>query len=187
VGGVASGRSRPIDDRLSRADDAAMLSPVMDSAATTETTTEFAAFVARAEPPLRRALVATYGPVVGREAAVDALSWAWEHWERLEPMENPVGYLYRVGQTAARRHLRHRTLMLPSPDPVLVPEVSPELAPALATLSEQQRAAVVLVHGYGVSQRESADLLDIGVSTLREHLTRGMARLRLALEDPDDQ
>ena len=147
----------------------------------------FAAFVDRAEPALRRALVATYGPVVGREAAVDALSWAWEHWGRLEPMANPVGYLYRVGQTSARRQLGRRPLHLPSPDAVTSPEVLPELAPALATLSEQQRAAVVLVHGYGVSQRESADLLDIGVSTLREHLSRGMARLRLALEDPDDR
>ena len=55
----------------------------------------FAAFVADAEPRLRMALVAAYGPVDGREAAVDALSWAWENWDRLQEMANPVGYLYR--------------------------------------------------------------------------------------------
>jgi hypothetical protein len=37
---------------------------------------EFSAFVRRTEPRLLQALVATYGPVDGREAAVDALSWA---------------------------------------------------------------------------------------------------------------
>ena len=150
-------------------------------------TDAFTAFVGKAEPRLRRALVATYGPVVGREAALDALSWAWEHWQRLAPMANPVGYLYRVGQTAARRHTTSRPGAGPDTAPsVLEPDVIPELAPALHGLSEQQRAAVVLVHGYGFSLREAADLLDIGVSTLREHLSRGMARLRETLEDPNE-
>lgn len=63
-------------------------------------TAVFTEFVELTEPRLRRALVASYGPAVGREAAVDALSWAWEHWERIDGMQNPVGYLYRVGQTA---------------------------------------------------------------------------------------
>lgn len=150
-------------------------------------TDAFTAFVGEAEPRLRRALVATYGPVVGREAALDALSWAWEHWQRLQPMANPVGYLYRVGQTAARRHLTNRPAPVPADDPQQgEPDAVPELAPALQALSEQQRAAVVLVHGYGFSLREAADALDVGVSTLREHLSRGMTRLRETLEDRDE-
>ena len=64
---------------------------------------DFDRFVATAEQRLRRALVASYGPVIGRDATVDALSWAWEHWDRLQGMDNPVGYLYRVGQTASAR------------------------------------------------------------------------------------
>jgi DNA-directed RNA polymerase specialized sigma24 family protein len=150
-------------------------------------TDAFTAFVGEAEPRLRRALVATYGPVVGREAALDALSWAWEHWHRLESVANPVGYLYRVGQTAARRLLATRPAVAPEADH-LTSEIEPvpELAPALQALSEQQRAAVVLVHGYGFSLREAADVLDVGVSTLREHLSRGMTRLRETLEDRDE-
>ena len=35
---------------------------------------DFAAFVREVEPSLLHALVATYGPVDGREATVDALS-----------------------------------------------------------------------------------------------------------------
>lgn len=150
-------------------------------------TDAFTSFVGDVEPKLRRALVATYGPLVGRESALDALSWAWEHWDRLAPMANPVGYLYRVGQTAARRHLSARPVVAPSDaHGTGEPEVVPELEPALERLSEQQRAAVVLVHGYGFSQREAADVLDVGVSTLREHLARGMARLRELMEDHDE-
>ena len=45
----------------------------------------------RTEPKLLQALVGTYGAVDGREAAVDALSWAWEHWDRLDGVSNQVG------------------------------------------------------------------------------------------------
>ena len=43
---------------------------------------------------MRRALVAGFGAVVGREAAADALAWAWQNWERVQEIESPVGYLY---------------------------------------------------------------------------------------------
>jgi DNA-directed RNA polymerase specialized sigma24 family protein len=44
----------------------------------------------------------------------------------------------------------------------------------------------VLVHGYAMSQREAAETLGIAVSTLREHLERGMTKLRDELEDRDE-
>ena len=158
----------------------------------------FEGFVARAEPRLRRALVATYGPVVGRDATVDALSWAWEHWERLRAMANPVGYLYRVGQTAAGRHLpvgpgrvaddagRVTWSREAGASPAASDASDPGLARSLARLSDQQRAAVVLVHGYGFAWREAAEVLGVSVSTLREHLARGMERLRYDLADTPD-
>jgi hypothetical protein len=67
---------------------------------------DFEMFFTDAEPRLRRALVAALGGDRGREATAEALAWAWEHWERLRPMTNPVGYLYRVGRsrTRGRRH-----------------------------------------------------------------------------------
>lgn len=148
---------------------------------------EFEAFVARSEPLLRRALVASYGPMVGRDATVDALSWAWEHWTRVAPMENPVGYLYRVGQTSAQRYFSApRPGVLPAASSDGEPDVQPELADALLRLSLQQRATVVLAHGYALSQREVAAVLGISVSTVREHLDRGLTRLRNELEVHDD-
>lgn len=64
----------------------------------------FEEFVARSESRLELALIATYGPRDGRVAALDALSWAWEHWDQVEAMDNPLGYLYRVGQNSVRRY-----------------------------------------------------------------------------------
>ena len=54
----------------------------------------FVEFARTAEPRLRHALVARYGADQGREAANDALAFGWRHWERVQGMANPVGYLY---------------------------------------------------------------------------------------------
>jgi DNA-directed RNA polymerase specialized sigma24 family protein len=146
----------------------------------------FEAFVERVKPGLVQALIATYGPVDGREAAVDALSWAWEHWDRLAVVEHPVRYLYRVGQSATRRFVAK-----PLPPRLAVsletrfPDVDPGLLPALARLSEQQRTVVVLVHGYGWRQAEVARLLGVNASTVRDYLNRAIDRLRDELEASD--
>lgn len=146
----------------------------------------FAAFADAVEPRLRQSLVATYGPRDGREATVEALSWAWEHWGRLRTMEQPVGYLYRVGQSAMRRiGPRPFPIDVLQPTVVHLPDISPELLPALARLSTQQRTVVLLVHAFGWSQAAVAELLDVNPSTVREHLSRAVARLRDDLEVTD--
>ena len=133
------------------------------------------------------ALVATYGPVDGRAVTVDALSWAWEHWTQVQAMTNPVAYLYRVGQSAIRRYA---TKPLPAELMIAVeqqfPEITPELMPALGRLSGQQRTAVMLVHAFGWTLRDAAELLEISPSTVREHLDRAITRLRADLEVHDD-
>jgi DNA-directed RNA polymerase specialized sigma24 family protein len=63
----------------------------------------FEQFVQAHEARLRTALVLTYGPDAGREAAAEALAWAWEHWDRVAMIDSPVPYLYRVGQSRTRR------------------------------------------------------------------------------------
>ena len=64
--------------------------------------------------------------------------------------------------------------------------VEPGFPRALADLSEQQRVAVVLVHGYGWTLREVAELIDVSVSTVQTHVERALAKLRAALEVVDD-
>ena len=51
---------------------------------------DFVGFVRETEPKLRRALIAAAGGQRGREAACEALEYAWEHWDRVKAMENPL-------------------------------------------------------------------------------------------------
>lgn len=141
----------------------------------------FESFVQASGPRLRAALVAAYGPDVGADAAAAALSYGWEHWRRLSTMTNPAGYLYRVGQTAARQSTP-RQGYLPAPPPEELPNFEPGLLPALENLSEPQRVAVVLVHGFGWSQVDVAELLDVSPSTVRTHIARALTKLQEALE-----
>jgi RNA polymerase sigma-70 factor (ECF subfamily) len=138
-------------------------------------------FIERNGSRLRAALVAAYGPDVGADAAAEALAYGFEHWDELEPMENPAGYLYRVGQTEARRHFRPTAYLPAAPAPGL-PHFEPALAPALESLTEPQRIGVILVHALGWTQADTAEILGVDVSTLRTHIARGMAKLRAALE-----
>ncbi len=142
----------------------------------------FTAFVERVAKPLRQALIAAYGPDVGPDVAAEALAYAWENWDRVGEMTNPAGYLYRVGQSRARRGIFRK------PPPVQIPDqpdrshwFEPGLADAIAALSAKQRAAVVLVHGYGWSITEVAEMWGVTFSTVKAHIERAMSRLRKRL------
>lgn len=145
----------------------------------------FEQFADEVGPRLRAGLVAAYGPIDGLDAAAEALAYGWEHWDELSSMLNPAGYLYRVGQTAARRE-RRQPPQLPVPDPVEMPDFEPGLVPALEQLTEPQRVCVMLVHSFGWSQVDVADLLGVGESTVRTHLSRGLNKLRDAFEVEHD-
>lgn len=150
------------------------------------TRARFEALVEATELPLRRALVAAYGEELGREATADALAWAWEHLDVVEGFDNPGGYLWRVGQTAARRARRwwpRRQLWVASEplDPAEDWAFEPALLGALQRLSPRQRAAVMLVHGWGHTFESTADALGCGVSTVRNHVRRGLTKLRAEL------
>jgi predicted RNA polymerase sigma factor len=58
--------------------------------------------VRRVEPRPRISLMAGYVPERSREAAAEALAYAWEHWDRIALTEHPVGFLYRAGQSKTR-------------------------------------------------------------------------------------
>jgi DNA-directed RNA polymerase specialized sigma24 family protein len=152
-------------------------------AADVAATASFEDFLEMAEPRLRRALVARLGRERGREATAEALAWAYEHWERVRAMENPVGYVYRVGVSRTR------------PPRLAVgigrarwsdqPEAEPGLVAALGRLSARQRQAVVLVCAYDWTLVEVATVTGRTVSTVNTHLRRGLKRLRADLGSVD--
>ena len=158
---------------------AGMLSTVMGPGRS-----DFERFADEVEPRLRRALVAGFGAGVGRDAAADALAWAWQNWDRVAGLESPVGYLYRVGRTIAVRS-QSRDVPVAEPTPAAAAphdSFEPGLAPAIARLSEPQRCAVVLVVGFGYTLREAAETLGVTASTVQRDCERALTRLRSELE-----
>lgn len=139
---------------------------------------EFESFARAARPRLIRALA----PVRGEEAAdgaAEALAYAWEHWDRVGSMGNPIGYVYRVGQSRTRRRLPPT---LPRPEAIGLPDVEPALIPALLRLPETQRTAVWLVHACQWRCAEVAEAMATTTSMVGNHVSRGLARLRQELE-----
>ncbi len=141
--------------------------------------TDFEAFVREVEPRLRRAFIGSRGTDGATEATAEALAYAWEHWDALRVMENPAGYLFRVGQSRTRPR---RTPRLPDPESLRIPEVEPALIPALLALPERQRHAVWLVHACGWTYAEAADGMGISASAVGTHVARALDRLRRDLE-----
>jgi len=149
---------------------------------TEETATEtFSLFVEEHEARLRHALTARFGPEAGKDAAADAMAYGWEHWERVESMENPIGYLYTVGRDRGRRMSQRRRAHFPAVPVERAPWVEPGLAQAVADLPERQRTVVLLLHGYDWTQSEVAEMLHISKATVQRHGERAMARLRRKL------
>jgi DNA-directed RNA polymerase specialized sigma24 family protein len=141
---------------------------------------EFAEFFRSMQPRLNHALAAAYGIEVGHEATADALTYAWENWSKVRVMANPGGYLFRVGQSKARRY-RRRAPMFPGVSELGIPEVEPGLPMALEVLSEAQRLAVVLIYVLGWTEDEAAAMTGVDRSTVRRHRDRGISKLRAAL------
>ena len=124
-------------------------------------------------------MIATYGPELGAEATAEALAYGWEHWARVRQMENPAGYLYKVGRTRARGGLGRKKIPLTAvQEPTCEAWVEPGLPKSLQGLTSKQRAAVVLIHGYGWSYQEVSELLGVGRSTVQQHVERGLRHLR---------
>lgn len=140
---------------------------------------DFDHWVRAAEPRLRRAFAGVRGPDLAADAVAEALSYAWEHWPRVSQMENPVGYVFRVGQTRTRAR---KQPVLPPPATVGLPDIEPALFPALLALPDTQRTAVWLVHACQWHHAEVAEALGVTTSTVSTHVSRGMASLRKQLE-----
>jgi len=158
----------------------------MESIETHGTNRAFNAFVETAGTRLRRVMTSQYGVDVGCDSTDSALAWAWEHWDRVQAMNNPAGYVYRVAQTHARRAVRRgRPVTLPPERPADDADervgVGGDLIEALQALPDRQRLAVVLVHVHGWTPAEVADFTGTPAVTVRSHLRRGLRALRRTL------
>ncbi len=126
------------------------------------------------------------------DATDEAFARALERWDRVGSMENPSGWVYRVGQNWAQRR-RWRTKRESDLHRQARPQAvhrdyysDPDLATALLSLPMKQRSVVVLRHLLGYSERETAEILGISTGTVKSRLSRSMDLLRYLLADVGD-
>jgi len=148
--------------------------------------TGFDAFYRARRDDVARALSLTLQDgVLGGEAADEAMVRALERWGSVERMENPSGWVYRVGLNWARSRLRlrHREALGDPPDfERFMPVADLDVARALGELPLTHRAVVVLRYFMDWSLEDIAAGLRIPVGTVKSRLNRAHAKLAELLE-----
>jgi RNA polymerase sigma-70 factor (ECF subfamily) len=138
-------------------------------------------------PGLWRSL---YGYTGGRrqlaeDALAEAFALALEHEGTIR---TPLPWIYRTAFRLATRELKAERREPPH-QPDVVPGLDPgeviDIVKALGTLSNRQRAAVILHDQEGFSAPEVGRLLGISAATVRVHVFRGRGQLRALLGEED--
>jgi RNA polymerase sigma-70 factor (sigma-E family) len=146
-----------------------------------------------------RSLIAFAGLYLGVPAdAEDAVQGAfvevWGRWDRIRDSDKVLLYLRRAVFNKAKSQLRHRQVVDRHPPPPPRPVASSEecalgrladerIVAAIRSLPGGQRDCVVLRLGLDLSEKETAQVLNVSVGTVKKQLARAKARLSPALED----
>ncbi len=159
---------------------------MLPTSARTVTPDEFEQRLAPVLAHLRGVLIARHGVDVGTDVHAEVAGFAWEQRNMVCTLDNPAGYLFRVSQSKARRYRRWgRAVPLPAERAVALQDGDPRLDAAMARLTKDERTVCVLVHGYGYHYEEAAELLGWSPTSVRNRLSRAMAKLRRLLQEED--
>lgn len=136
---------------------------------------------------LYRALALALGDAdLAQEAVNEGMARAYQRWGKIERYDNPAGWVYRVGLNWGRSRLRKMTneVLTTSMQPgEVVHHIDPDLQEALARLSIDARAVVVLRYLLGWSTADTAAALKIAEGTVKSRLARSLADLETMLEE----
>jgi RNA polymerase sigma-70 factor, ECF subfamily len=157
------------------------------------TWSSFEGFFEELAPTLfRRLYLITGDRGEAEEIMQDSFIVVFERWDRVQQMEDPEGYLYRVAFNTHRRHRRRaetallRTLHIKPPvDEFGAVETRTVIAAGLAALTPRQRAALVLTELLGYSSEEAGSIMKVRSSTVRVLAHQGRATMRRHMGDPD--
>jgi RNA polymerase sigma-70 factor (ECF subfamily) len=135
---------------------------------------------------LYRALYFVTGSSADAEELMqDAFLKLWERWDRLDSIEDPVAYLFRVALNGFRmRARRARTAagkVLPvvgSRDPFEDVNVREDVRRMLRAVTPRQRTAIVLTDIFGYSSDQAARIMGIRPTTVRVLASQGRTALR---------
>jgi len=125
------------------------------------------------------------------EIAQDAFLAVWEHWDRVQLMDNPAGYLHRTAMNAFRKRYRRAKLFgriaasLPPKATSAPADSTVVMSEALRALTPRQRAALVLTELLGFSADDAARALGVKPSTIGVLKHRGRMVLKREVNEPD--
>jgi RNA polymerase sigma factor (sigma-70 family) len=123
-----------------------------------------------------------------RSEAADLMQEAFlKLWDRIDRIEDPTAYLFKVALNAnrmraraARRRARRQIPLGIVRDPYDDVNVREDVLAMLRSIAPRQRAALVLLDLYGYGSEDAARIMGIRPSTVRALATQGRAVLRNA-------
>jgi RNA polymerase sigma factor (sigma-70 family) len=151
----------------------------------------FEEFYREQRASIGRALAVTLRDAqLASEAIDEAMARAYQRWGRVQALDNPGGWVYRVGLNWSRSFLRRATRPAPTwitNDGTVIEGVGidPAIDKALGELSIEQRAVVVCRLLIGLSEAQTAEALNLRPGTVKSRLARGTARLQKLLSPLD--
>lgn len=131
----------------------------------------------------------------------DALIKAHSRWRQIGELDVPTAYLRRMiinGYLSWRRRWATRTIVAAGDlteheravdlcDPALTVAHADQVGRLIATLPKRQRVAIVLRFYAGYDDAEAAAVMGCSVQTVRSHISRALAAMRLdpSMRDAD--
>lgn len=144
-----------------------------------------AVYVSAYRQLIRVAFVITGSGPEAEDVVQDVFAKVGPH---ISELDDPVPYL-RVAVVNRCRSLHRRTRSAPRPDrpdDAVLDVGLTDLRDALAALSVKQRTAIVLRYLCDLPDTEIAEILKCRRATVRSLVQRGLADLRIALDDTKD-
>lgn len=119
------------------------------------------------------------------ELMQDAFLKLWERWDRIDAIQDPVAYLFRVALNGFRMRLRHAKVVAARHLPTIEPrdsfaevEMHEDVRRMLLRLPDRQRAALVLTEIFGYGSDQASEILGVRAATVRSLASQGRAALR---------
>jgi RNA polymerase sigma-70 factor (ECF subfamily) len=140
----------------------------------------------------RALILITHDSAEAEDLMQEAFVRVWERWDRVGTLDDPVGYLFKTALNLRRSALRRamtaaaRT-MRPPAERDLIQDVleRDEAMRSLASLTERQRAAIVVTELLGYSSQEAGAILGVRPGTVRTLTSQARASLREQKEVED--
>ena len=141
-------------------------------------------------------LAALYLDGAGEDVVQDAFVGVWLRWDHIHDTDKVLVYLRRAVMNNAKSALRHRAVVHRQPSPVPTTSRSSEdvalghladeaVIARLRRLPARQRACAGLRLFLQLSEKETAEVLDISTGSVKQHTSRAMKKLARGWEASD--